>query len=182
MASIKTLAPPLTHKGVSTCSMGFAMEPGVASSYLVRRHSFLSFLLPTPLISIWPQRLTESLRSMHRGRHPSTNCLPLPPGSYTLFCTCPSPTLKPPSQLTTHLMLSYPQLRRIITSFLRPLQDHPSEKPNSQHPPVMFYPSPCLFPAEHSPQSENALLIHLTFVSSVHLSVECLLHGGRDLL
>lgn len=51
-------------------------------------------------------------------------------------------------------------------------------------PPPMFYTSPCLFPAEqgveHPPQSENALLIYLTFISSI-LPEERLLHGGRDL-
>lgn len=48
-------------------------------------------------------------------------------------------------------------------------------------PPLMFNPPPCLFPAAHSPLSENALLIHFTFVSFILLSVERLLHSGKDL-
>lgn len=123
------------------------VSPQLRSGFLLSSQKpFISILLlPTPLISIWPRRITESLCSIHRGWHTSTrptsttNCLPMPLGSRTLFCscsfcTCPSPPLEHPSQHTTPLMLSYPQLRRIITSFLRSLLAHPSEKSNSQYP------------------------------------------------
>lgn len=108
--------------------------------------------------------------------------------SYTSFCswclwTWPSLSLEHPSQLVAHLMLSYAQVRKGITSFLRRLLANPSEKPNNQHPPpqrTYFSQHPFCF-LKRTPHNLK-ISSWFTYFCIIYSSFSgTSIHGGRDL-
>lgn len=178
LAPLKTLSPPLAHKGVSKCPKGFSTTQHRLPLICSKGIYFHPFSLPLPSFQYGAIREQKACVLLTDAETPAHDLPPPWTASLCLFgslrlMNLPFLILGTPFSTRHSPNVFLCSAQEIITSFLRPLLVHPTEKPNNQHPPpnnALTFTQHPICSLQNTPHSLwKCLLDSLTFVSSTLL-------------